>query len=118
MHRTILQSGFVALVGAAGCRHSTPASPLIWHAETGYRWRALTVPPSDRTGFTSLGPRETGITFENFVSDTALLANQVLAQGGGVALGDVDGDGRVDMFLAKTEGQSALYRNLGGMRFE
>ena len=42
----------------------------------------------------------------------------MLAQGGGTCLGDVDGDGQVDLFLARTEGANALYRNLGGWRFE
>ena len=61
---------------------------------------------------------KTGITFENRVSDSVLLGNRMLGQGAGVALGDVDGDGRVDIFLARTEGCSALYRNLGNWRFE
>jgi hypothetical protein len=52
------------------------------------------------------------------VSDTALVGNRILGQGAGVCLGDVDGDGRVDVFLARTEGANALYRNLGDWRFE
>jgi hypothetical protein len=32
-------------------------------------------------------------------------------------LGDVDGDGRCDVFLAGLEGRSALYRNLGDWKF-
>jgi hypothetical protein len=59
-----------------------------------------------------------GIRFQNAVSDSALLKNRIVGQGAGVALGDVDGDGLVDVFLAKTEGCSALYRNLGGWKFE
>ena len=35
-----------------------------------------------------------------------------------MALGDVDGDGLPDVFLARTEGCSALYRNLGALRFK
>ena len=70
-----------------------------------------------RPGFTPMGAR-TGIRFENIVSDSLLLANRILAQGGGVAMGDVDGDGLTDVFLARTEGPSALYRNLGQWRFE
>ncbi len=62
--------------------------------------------------------RGSGITFQNEVSDSLLLGNRMLAQGGGVALGDVDGDGLPDIFLAKTQGCSALYRNLGGWKFE
>jgi len=65
-----------------------------------------------------MGSGRTGISFENTASDSILMASRVLAQGAGVALGDVDGDGLVDLFLARTEGPNALYRNLGGWRFE
>ena len=106
----------VLVVGAAvvGCarEHATP-----WHAEAGYRWRDLVVPPGV-PGFTRMEGGRSGIDFQNAVSDTVLLGNRMLAQGGGVALGDVDGDGLVDVFLAKTQGCSALYRNRGGWRFD
>src|SRR5258708_30257338 len=62
--------------------------------------------------------RRSGITFENRVSDSLLLGNRILGQGAGIALGDVDGDGLVDVFLGRTEGCSALYRNLGNWRFQ
>ena len=65
-----------------------------------------------------MDPGKTGVQFENTVSDSALLRNRILGQGAGVALGDVDADGLVDVFLARTEGCSALYRNLGHWRFE
>ena len=45
-------------------------------------------------------------------------ANRILVQGGGVALGDADGDGLVDVYLCRTDGSNALYRNLGNWRFE
>jgi hypothetical protein len=61
---------------------------------------------------------KTGIDFENDVSDSVLLGNRILGQGAGVALGDVDGDGLPDIFLARTQGCSALYRNLGNWKFE
>lgn len=38
--------------------------------------------------------------------------------GAGVAVADVDGDGRLDLFFANQAGASALYRNLGGGHFE
>ena len=60
----------------------------------------------------------TGVNFTNDVSDSLLLSNRVLGQGAGVALGDVDGDGRPDIFLARTQGCSALYRNVGDWHFE
>jgi hypothetical protein len=88
-----------------------------WHQETGYRWRELDVPRGE-AGFTRIDGAKSGIQFQNFVSDSALQSNRILAQGAGIALGDVDGDGRVDVFIAKTEGCSALYRNLGNWHFE
>ena len=103
---------FVALITACGPR-STPA----WHDEAGYRWRELDV-RGGRAGFTRMQPGNTGVAFQNSVSESLLVANRMLGQGAGVALGDVDGDGRTDVFLAKTEGCSALYRNLGNWKFE
>ena len=38
--------------------------------------------------------------------------------GGGVAAGDVDGDGLVDLYFTSNLGPNRLYRNLGGFRFE
>jgi hypothetical protein len=97
----------------AACGSEPDAS---WHEEPGHRWRELDVSRGD-AGFTRMGAR-TGIRFQNTVSDSALLGNRMLAQGAGVALGDVDGDGLVDVFLARTEGPNVLYRNRGGWRFE
>jgi hypothetical protein len=98
----------------AACNRSAPDAG--WTQETGYRWRALAVPREGQPGFTRM--ERSGIRFQNTVSDSALLRNRVVGQGAGVALGDVDGDGLVDVFLARTEGCSALYRNRGGWRFE
>jgi enediyne biosynthesis protein E4 len=94
----------------------TPEPAVAWHDEGGYRWRALDV-ARGKPGFTQMGAR-IGIRFQNAVSDSALVANRMLGEGAGVALGDVDGDGLVDVFLARTEGPNALYRNRGGWRFE
>ena len=38
--------------------------------------------------------------------------------GTGVAVADVDGDGRLDLYFSNQVGSGALYRNLGGGRFE
>jgi hypothetical protein len=59
-----------------------------------------------------------GIEFQNAVSDSLLLTNRYLAQGAGIAIGDIDGDGLPDVFLGRTEGCSALYRNLGNWKFQ
>src|SRR4030095_5309148 len=102
----------VCLVTA--CSRGSTEAP--WTQEDGYRWRPLVAPGTGQPGFTRMD--NAGIRFQNAVSDSALLRNRVVGQGAGVALGDIDGDGLVDVFLARTEGCSALYRNRGGWRFD
>ncbi|HEY5062768.1 MAG TPA: VCBS repeat-containing protein, partial [Gemmatimonadaceae bacterium] len=111
-------AGFALLtIGAllSACR-TKPVPP--WHQEAGYRWRELEVAAGGTPGFTRMDASRTGIDFQNTVSDSVLAGNRILGQGAGVALGDVDGDGRIDIFLARTEGCSSLYRNLGDWHFE
>ncbi|MDZ4674320.1 MAG: FG-GAP-like repeat-containing protein [Gemmatimonadota bacterium] len=88
-----------------------------WHEEAGYRWQELQV-PSGAAGFTAMSGSRIGVTFQNTVDDSILIGNRMLAQGAGTCLGDVDGDGLTDLFLARTEGANALFRNLGGWKFE
>jgi hypothetical protein len=106
------------VVGPLACR-AAPAIDTSWHDEPGHRWRALARPSDQITpGFTSLDSTSTGIGFRNTVSLEKALANRILAQGAGVAIGDVNGDELPDIFLGRTEGPSALYLNRGGLRFE
>src|SRR3989441_7986126 len=113
-------SGLLAagLALGSGCRGTAPPAPGPWHAEAGYRWRELSVPRGGQPGFAELPPSQTGIRFTNAVTLDSALWNRHLAQGGGVALGDVDGDGLPDVYLTSNEGSNVLYRNLGGWRFE
>ncbi len=60
---------------------------------------------------------QTGLTHRNDVDETRGLDNRGLLDGAGVALGDVNGDGRPDMVLASVETPAALYRNDGDFRF-
>lgn len=111
MSRIAIGGALAIGVLAAACTGPEPR----WNQEQGYRWRPLAV-RSGKAGFTSL--TTSGIQFQNTVSESALVGNRVLAQGAGVALGDIDNDGLVDVFLARTQGCNALYRNRGGWRFE
>ena len=103
----------IEVVGAFPC-----AAEMQWHDEKGFKWAELSVTKSGKPGFTLLPPTETGITFTNPMNERAIATNRVLANGSGVALGDYDGDGRPDIFFPSLDGRNALYRNLGGMKFQ
>lgn len=78
----------------------------------------LSVPATGRPGFTRLVPASLGINFSNWVAEERHLTNQILLNGAGVACGDVDGDGRVDLYFGCIDGPNRLYRNLGNWQFE
>ena len=94
------------------------AAGLVWETGPGYRFAHLPPPKDSGPGFTLLPAARTGITFSNRLSDEAVARNRLYEIGSGVALGDVDGDGLVDIFFCSLEGANALYRNLGNWRFE
>jgi enediyne biosynthesis protein E4 len=81
------------------------------------RWAPLSVPPNTRVGFTQLQPESTGLWFTNTLAAASSAANRVLENGSGVALGDFDRDGLVDVFLCGLDQRSRLFRNLGGWKF-
>ncbi len=89
-----------------------------WQAGPGYRFRRLQVPRDGTAGFTRLLPKDTGIWFTNLLPEARSLRSTILPNGSGVAAGDVDGDGRCDLFLCGLGGGSRLYRNLGDWKFE
>lgn len=103
------------VVVLAAC--SGPAEPGPWVEEDGARWRELPV-RGDAPGFTYIEPSRTGVEFSNEVSPERRIENQLRVFGSGVAIGDVDGDDLPDVYLARVDGPNALYRNLGGWRFE
>lgn len=73
--------------------------------------------PDAGVGFSPVAPEESGIVFTNYVPQSRYLTNQIPLNGSGTALGDIDGDGRPDVFLAGYGGANALFRNLGGWKF-
>lgn len=72
----------------------------------------------NQPGFSLIDPRSTGVSFTNVLEGDAYLTNTVAHNGAGVAIGDVDGDGRVDFYLCALQGPNRLYRNLGDWRFQ
>ncbi|MBN8246111.1 MAG: VCBS repeat-containing protein [Verrucomicrobia bacterium] len=74
-------------------------------------------PADGAPGFRRLSPEITGVTFRHQIPAARHLTNQMLLDGSGVALGDVNGDGRTDCFLAASGGGSQLWINEGHWRF-
>jgi hypothetical protein len=71
--------------------------------------------------FERLAPSTTGVAFENRLPDDSalnILNFLYYYNGGGVAAGDVDGDGRPDLYFTSNLGSDRLYLNRGGYRFE
>jgi hypothetical protein len=95
-------SGLILLVGALPCASCA---------------RTAADPPL----FELVAPRTSGVTFVNALpEDTAfnILNYLYYYNGGGVAAGDVDGDGLPDLYFTSNLGPDRLYRNTGQFRFE
>lgn len=71
-----------------GC---VPAEPE-WTQGDGYSWRSLTVPSTGQVGFRLADSARAGIDFVNSLDPEKSVFNRTLADGSGVAVGDVDGD--------------------------
>ena len=95
-----------------------PAFAYDWVEGTGYRSAPLMVVGSGHAGFEAMAGVVTGVGFTNHLAENRYLTNQIYLNGSGVAVGDVDGDGLCDLYFCGLDGANALYKNLGGFRFE
>ncbi|MDH3734581.1 MAG: VCBS repeat-containing protein, partial [Gemmatimonadota bacterium] len=107
----------VALVSACD-RVPQPEVVIDWSDEETGRSRPLQFAGRPEGSFSQVGSGTTGITTASIVTEQQRLANRTLSHGTGVALGDMDGDGWVDLYVCRLDGSNALYRNLGGWEFE
>lgn len=72
------------------------------------------------TRFERLDARETGIDFANTIAETDslnVLEFEYIYNGGGVGVGDFNGDGQTDVFFAGNRVSSRLYLNKGDFYF-
>ena len=112
--RSALTLGLIAVTGGAAYR--TIIRPHVTLTDAGFTLREV---PSSASGVVvTMNPHSLELV------DPRLrhIAKWLLSVGASVASADVDGDGLVDLFftnpLATAEDRVALYRNLGGFRFE
>jgi len=71
--------------------------------------------------FSNPGQKETGIDFVNTITETDdlnILDYLYFYNGGGVALGDINQDGLVDIFFSGNQVKNRLYLNKGNLKFE
>lgn len=107
----------VLTITVIGCSRS---AKLEWHQEEQYRWAELTSGffDGEGSGFISLSPSHTNIAFSNDITEQELSENRHYLNGSGVAAGDIDGDGLVDLYFAGLKNPNKLYKNLGSMQFK
>ncbi len=115
---SLLAAIVVPFVGCAKKERSgQPELPLSRSVTPGSR--PLEVPVASGR-FELLDASQTGIDFvyQMAPDGEAPSAETAFAGGGGVAIGDFDGDGWEDIYLTRPSGGGRLYRNLGDWKFE
>ena len=77
--------------------------------------------PIEKPLFEMLGAEKTGIQFENTLHPNEqfnMFHYMYYYNGAGVATGDFNKDGNIDIFFASNEGKNQLYLNKGKLQFE
>ncbi len=73
------------------------------------------------TLYSKITPEESGINFKNTLiqsMDFNFMNYMYIYIGAGVASGDIDNDGLIDLYYVSNMGPNKLYKNLGNLKFE
>ena len=73
---------------------------------------------TESDGFTEVDPSVTGIIAKNEIGEKEILENQHLMHGSGIALGDMNGDGWVDIYIPRLKENNLLFMNMGNWKFK
>src|SRR4051794_36544059 len=98
-------------IGATGCSRSSGTGDLA---------QAEAAPAARNELFTRLSAGVTGVRFENKLEETRdlnVFTYRNYYNGGGVALGDLTGDGLPELLLTSNQGGPTLYLNRGKFHF-
>jgi hypothetical protein len=77
--------------------------------------------PAEKPLFTRLPPDDSGITFENKIEESPeinILSYEYTYNGGGVAAGDFNNDGKCDLYFTGNTVSNKLYLNQGNLKFK
>lgn len=86
--------------------------------QEGVRFHELQVGKQSQVGFRALNIAGELTRFGNRIDTDLYRTNQVLLNGSGVSLADVNGDGKTDIFATRVQGANALLINQGQWKFE
>ena len=120
---SVANAGFigalVSIATASGLLSLDSSAAPVWEQHAGFRSAPLLRASTNQfAGFAELSASRTGVVFTNQLDDQAVLKNQNLMLGSGVAAGDFDGDGWCDLYFCALTGANALFRNRGDWRFD
>lgn len=79
------------------------------------------VSDTDKSIFEKIPNDISGITFVNFLEEKPgnnILESEFFYNGGGIAAGDLNGNGLPDLYFTANQGRNVLYMNLGEYRFK